>query len=96
LSKINSAKKRHRQSEVRRLRNKAIRTYVRNRITELRQYILQSKADSPEKLREVMSAIDRAVAKGVMTKNAASRRKSRLARAMVKTLKEASAKAQQS
>ena len=80
-AKKSSAKKRHEQSEVRRLRNKAVKSEVR---TFVRKYIepVQKKdqAVALEALRKVQSELDNAQRKGVMKRNAVSRKKSRMFR----------------
>ena len=74
-----SAEKRHAQSEVRRLRNKAVKSEVH---TFIRKYVeaVQKKdaAVALEALRKVQSEIDNAQRKGVMKRNAASRKKARM------------------
>jgi small subunit ribosomal protein S20 len=74
-----SAEKRMRQSERRRKINKSNRTRVRSSIKKLRGAI---EAGSTKELSELLpltiSTIDKAVQKGVLHKNAASRYKSRL------------------
>ena len=73
-----SVRKRHRQSLVRRARNRAVKSLVRSTIKSA-----SAVATAEEKqtaLREVSSVVDKAAAKGVIHKNKASRIKSRLAR----------------
>ena len=75
-----SAQKRFRQSEVRRLHNKAIKSECR---TYVRQFIeaVQAKdsALAQEKFRIMTSKLDSARSKGVLKRNAVSRKKSRMA-----------------
>ena len=77
--KKSSAEKRYAQSEVRRLHNKAIKSEVR---TYARQYVeaVQSKDAkvAQEKLNKLVSKLDSARSKGVLTRNAVSRKKSRM------------------
>ncbi len=74
-----SAIKRHRQSEVRAARNKSIRNHVRRVVRELRETIERNEAATAEtQLRSVMTTIDKAVTKGVLHRNNASRRIARL------------------
>ena len=70
-----SAAKRVRQNEKRRLRNKAVKSYVRTMIKK----VLESE-NKEEALKKAYSALDKAVKKGVIHKNAAARKKSRLAK----------------
>jgi len=77
--RIKSGLKRRRQGEVRRLRNRAVRTRVRNAIKALRTAI--SGGDTAQiqaLLPQTVSAIDVGVRKGVFHANNASRAKSRL------------------
>ncbi len=77
--RIKSGLKRRRQSEVRRLRNRAVRTRVRNAMKALRTAITASDATSVKALLpQTVSAIDIGVRKGVFHANTASRAKARL------------------
>jgi small subunit ribosomal protein S20 len=74
-----SSEKRVRQSEKRRVINRAHRTKVRTYIKKLRAVLESGKSDEIQKvLPEAISVIDKSVQKGVMHKNAAARYKSRL------------------
>ena len=74
-----SALKRARQSEKRRLRNKAVRTNVRGKIKRVVQAIEAQDAEAAQAaLSEAIPAIDRAASKGVLHKRNASRKISRL------------------
>ncbi len=76
-----SAIKRHRQNVKRQERNTAIRTRVRHIIRETRETIGSNDAAAAEKqLREVVKALTKAVSKGVLHRNSASRRISRLSK----------------
>jgi small subunit ribosomal protein S20 len=79
--KISSAEKRHRQSEERRLRNKAVKSSVR---TSARKFVdLAHKKEAAEAgvaLTEMIKKLDTAARKGIIKKNAASRKKSRMQR----------------
>jgi small subunit ribosomal protein S20 len=77
--RIKSGLKRRRQSEVRRLRNRAVRTRVRNAVKALREAITGGdSAQVKELLPKTVSAIDVGVRKGVVPNNTAARVKSRL------------------
>ncbi len=79
-----SAIKRARLSSQRNLRNRMVKTRVK---TEVRKYAVALGEDASkagEQLKAASSMIDRAVTKGVLHKNAANRRKSRLAKALNK------------
>jgi small subunit ribosomal protein S20 len=74
-----SAIKRHRQSETRAARNQVVRTHVRRVVRELRETIEDKDAAKAESiLRTVMKTVDKAVTKGVLHRNNAARRISRL------------------
>ena len=73
-----SAEKRVRQSEKRRLINRAHRTKVRTYIKKLRAALDGKGEDIQKVLPETISVIDKSVQKGVLHKNAAARYKSRL------------------
>jgi len=77
--KFSSAQKRHRQSEERRIRNKAVKTSVR---TSAKKFVvLAQKKDVPgaeTALQEMIKKIDTAARKGIIKKNAAARKKSRM------------------
>ncbi len=74
-----SALKRLRQSEKRRLRNKAVKSAIKTAIKKVRVAIEEGK---PEEARALLGTavrlLDRAVTKGVLHRNNASRRISRL------------------
>lgn len=79
--KKTSAEKKHAQSEVRRLRNKAVRSEVH---TYVRKYMEAVQKKDQElaltSLKKLESELDNAGRKGVMKANAVSRKKSRMAR----------------
>jgi len=75
-----SAAKRMRQEQKRRLHNRSIKSLVRTRVTKARQAITgnASVEDAQEAVRLAVSELDRAAKKGVIHRNNAARRKSRL------------------
>jgi small subunit ribosomal protein S20 len=77
--KSSSAEKRHRQSEERRLRNKAVKSSVR---TSAKKFVLLARkketADAEAALKDMIKKIDSAARKGIIKKNAAARKKSRM------------------
>ena len=84
--KKDSAAKRHRQSEERRLRNKAVKSSVR---TSAKKFVvLAQKAgrnptetgDAETALKDMIKKIDTAAQKGIIKKNTAARKKSRMQR----------------
>lgn len=78
-----SALKRIRQNEKRRLANKAVRTRVRGMIKDVRQAVDAGDAEQAQTaLQAVVPAIDKAASKGVLHRKTASRRISRLSKAV--------------
>ncbi len=76
-----SAIKRAKQSEVQRLRNRGYKSHVKKAIKDVRSAVTQN---SPEKamenLRTATSILQKTAAKGVIKRNTASRKISRLSR----------------
>ena len=78
MANIKSQIKRNRQNEKARLRNKAVRSELKTRTKSA--VAAAGGEDQAEAFRLAVKRIDKAAAKGVIHKNAASRRKSRLAK----------------
>ncbi|MCX5878299.1 MAG: 30S ribosomal protein S20 [Deltaproteobacteria bacterium] len=78
-----SALKRARQSKTRKLRNLAHKTRAKSVVKEVRA-LLESNdtAQAREKLKKAVSTLHRSVSKGVLHRKKASRKISRLARAV--------------
>jgi small subunit ribosomal protein S20 len=75
------ARKRHRQSLERRMRNKSVRTRVRRQMRKMRAALTEGNADQVrEMLPETISIIDRGCRRGVLHRRTAARYKSRMAR----------------
>lgn len=79
MPNIKSAKKRVKTSDVRALRNKAYKSSLRTSIKKANTAIAAGADNKAEALTEAVKMIDRAVAKGILHKNTAARRKSVLA-----------------
>ena len=76
-----SAIKRARQNEVKRLRNKSYKTTAKNAIKEVRKAVVGNSVEqASESFTNTVSALQKAVSKGVIHKNKAARQVSRLAR----------------
>lgn len=76
-----SQQKRNRQTAVRSARNRAIRSELKTRAKNAKEAARSGDATATaEALRIAQKRIDQALAKGVLKKNTASRRKSNLAR----------------
>lgn len=79
MANIKSAIKRNKQNEKRRGRNRVYRGTARTFIKKARLAIENGEKETAETLvRQAVSALDKAAEKGVLHKNNASRRKSRL------------------
>jgi small subunit ribosomal protein S20 len=72
-----SAEKRMRQEQKRRLHNRMVKSVVKTNVTKARQAIF-SGVDAETAVRDAVSELDRAAKKGVIHRNNAARRKSRL------------------
>ena len=74
-----SALKRAKQNEKRRLRNRTVRGALRS---EMKKFITLVEGEDKEQAKVLLSplhkTIDKAATKGILTKNAASRKKSRV------------------
>ena len=73
-----SAKKRAKQSQVRRLRNRSVKTTLKNLEKKLRSAKQEGSDNKEELLRKTQSAFQKAAKKGVIHKKTASRKISRL------------------
>lgn len=79
MANIKSAIKRNKQNEKRRVRNRVYRGEARTFIARARTAIQSKDADAAKTATlEAISALDKAAQKGVIHKNNAARRKSRL------------------
>jgi len=82
-----SALKRARQTEKRTARNRANRSRLRSTLREFRETLAKGdKQTAEQNFRQTVSALDKAIQKGVIRENTASRYKSRL-NARLKALK---------
>jgi small subunit ribosomal protein S20 len=77
--KSSSAEKRHRQSEERRIRNKAVKSSVR---TSARKFLALAQkkevGEAEAALKDMIKKIDTAAQKGIIKRNTAARKKSRM------------------
>lgn len=80
MANIASQIKRNKQSERQRLRNKATRSEMRTRAKTALRMAGSGGDDAAEALRIALKRIDKAASSGVVHKNQAARRKSRLMR----------------
>jgi small subunit ribosomal protein S20 len=84
MANIKSQIKRNKTNEARRLRNKAVRSEIKTRV----KVAVTVAADSPEQaddaLRTAIKRLDKAAAKGIIHKNQAANRKSKLMRRLAR------------
>ena len=74
-----SAEKSDRQGEKRRLRNKMIKSRAKTLVKDFVELVGEKKAeDARRKLTELSSFLDKAVTKGIIHRNTAARKKSRM------------------
>ena len=78
MANTKSAIKRIKTSEKRRQRNQAVKSATRTYVKKARTAIAQNPAEAQVDVVAAISALDRAVSKGVIHRNNAARRKSRL------------------
>ena len=89
MANIKSAEKRWRQNIKRRARNRMVRSSARTYVRSAREAIEDGETqESTEAVRQAISALDRAVSKGVIHRNNAARRKSRLVQRLNKASQE--------
>lgn len=78
-----NAKKRLRQSEVRKARNHAIKSTLRTQVKKVRTAIAGGDvATSETEFKAAVKKLDKAAARGILHANAAARTKSRLSKAI--------------
>jgi small subunit ribosomal protein S20 len=86
LANTASAEKRNRQAQKRRARNVQVRTGVRSAVKKVREAVARGdSAGARQALQAAEKAIGKATSKGVLHRNAASRKISRLAKAVGKS-----------
>jgi small subunit ribosomal protein S20 len=86
LANTKSAKKRIRQNSRRRVRNARIRTRARSSVRTARGVVEGGDSTSGDAaVKSAIQELDRAAAKGVIHRNNAARRKSRLQKQLAKT-----------
>jgi len=84
LPNIKSAKKRVKVSAKKNLRNRMVKSAVRTSVKKFEAAIAADPKTANVQLTATTSAIDKAAAKGIIHKNAANRKKARLAKQLSK------------
>jgi small subunit ribosomal protein S20 len=80
LANHKSAIKRAGQNEIRRMRNRSVKTRVKTLVKEVRQAAALADSGADAQLIKAQSTIDKAAKKGVLHKRTAARKISRLAK----------------
>lgn len=78
MANIKSQIKRNRQNEKRHARNKAVRSELKTRVKRAVTAAQQGDDSAAELAKTAVQRLDKAASKGIIHKNAAARRKSRL------------------
>lgn len=84
MPNIKSAVKRVKVNEKKNLRNRMVKSSLKTTIKKFDSAMASEQTQAPAMLNASFSALDRAVAKGVIHKNAANRKKARLAKRLAK------------
>ncbi len=84
MANIKSQIKRNRQNEVRRLRNKAVKSELKTRIKRADEGAATGAEDATARITRAVKALDKAAAKGIIHKNQAAKRKSKLMKRVAK------------
>jgi len=91
MANIKSQKKRNLTNAKRHERNKAVKSELKTRVKTAQQSAERGAEEAGEALRLAQRRLDKAASKGVIHKNQASRRKSRLMKAAAVHVAEAAA-----
>ena len=83
MPNIKSSIKRVKVNEKKHLRNRMVKSAMRTTVKKYESAVAAGSADAAL-LSQTASAIDKAVAKGVISKNAANRKKARMAKRLAK------------
>ena len=89
MANIKSQIKRNRQNEKRHARNKAVRSELKTRVKRALTAAEQGDETAADAASAAIRRLDKAASKGIIHKNAAARRKSRLQRRINKASSEA-------
>jgi small subunit ribosomal protein S20 len=90
MANIKSQKKRNLQNEVRRVRNKAVRSELKTRVKHAHDGVETGADDAEERLQLAQKRIAKAGEKGIIHRNQAARRISRMMRKANKAQQNAS------
>lgn len=84
MPNIKSAKKRVSVIKVKTLQNRMVKSSAKTAVKKFTKLLTEDVSSAQKMLSATTSAVDKAAAKGVIHKNAANRKKARLAKALVK------------
>jgi small subunit ribosomal protein S20 len=84
MANIKSQKKRILTNAKRQERNKAVRSQLKTRVKNADRSAVEGAEDTDEQVRQAVKALDMAAAKGIIHKNQAANRKSKLMRRVAK------------
>ena len=85
MANIKSQIKRNKTNELRRLRNKAVKSELKTRVKSAVKVVEAGEDTAVEALKLAQKRLDKAASKGVIHKNQAARRKSRLMKRLNRT-----------
>ena len=85
MANIKSQKKRILTNARRQERNKAVRSELKTRVKKADKAAVEAAEDTDEQVRLAVKALDMAAAKGIIHKNQAANRKSKLMKRIAKT-----------
>ncbi len=89
MPNIKSAEKRMQIAEVRRIKNSAIKSRIKTAVKKFTEAVPAGDTNTEELLVNAIKHIDKAAGKGILHKNAAARKKSKLQKAFNKAQQEA-------
>jgi small subunit ribosomal protein S20 len=84
MANIKSQKKRNLQNARRHERNKAVRSELKTRVKQADRAAAEAADDADDSVRRAVKALDMAAAKGIIHKNQAANRKSKLMKRVAK------------
>jgi small subunit ribosomal protein S20 len=85
MANIKSQKKRILTNAKRQERNKAVRSELKTRVKNADRAAIEGAENTDEQVRQAVKALDMAAAKGIIHKNQAANRKSKLMKRIAKT-----------
>lgn len=87
MANVKSAIKRIKTTEASRARNAMAKSYLRSTIKKSKEAMVKDVENSLEMTKKAMKVIDQSASKGILHKNTAARKKSKLAKALNASIK---------